>query len=229
MPAEELVKAGHKVQHVHPSGATDPHQPLNEEWPDWLKSEGDRLRKLEQQRKAGMLKKPEKSRVDRSTEAVAAQLMRPAEKVDAMQEMRDAENQPALVIAQRKLARMQRVSEEKGVMAKKVVTNTPQWIKDEALQQQEWIATRKKEKEAAKASGANPLGKQGFQEGAGSSSSSSSSSAMVPEEVLGEASGEAGGDSLLVECAGCGGQFSWSELQAGDDLRSFLIPPYVRR
>ena len=69
VPAEELVQAGHRVEHVHPSGATDPHVACNGDYPDWLKTEEERLRKLEKMRKAGEFKKVEKSKIDRSTEA----------------------------------------------------------------------------------------------------------------------------------------------------------------
>merc|ERR1711866_26583 len=61
--------------------------------------------------------------------------------------MRQASNQKELIVAQRKLARFQRIAEEKGELAAKVVTHTPSWIFEDAKKQAEWVATKKKEKE----------------------------------------------------------------------------------
>merc|ERR1719491_1727375 len=97
-------------------------------------------------RQAGELKRPDKSAVDRSSESIASRLARPAEEVDAMDELRAAGNQVELVQVQRKLARVQRIAEEKGLLANKALTNTPQWILDEAREQEAWIAQKKVEK-----------------------------------------------------------------------------------
>merc|ERR1712151_1105944 len=108
---------------------------------------------VEKKRQAGELSKPQKSSVDRSSEAIASRLARPAEEVDAMAEMRQASNQKELIVAQRKLARYQRIAEEKGELAAKVVTHTPSWILEDAKKQAEWVAARKKEKEETKHAG----------------------------------------------------------------------------
>merc|ERR1719254_10522 len=106
-------------------------------------------------RQAGELKRPEKSAVDRSTEAVASRLIRPAETVDAMSELRAASNQVELVQAQRKLARIQRLEEKHGALANKVLDNTPQWILEEAREQEAWIAQKKAEKASGIPASAN--------------------------------------------------------------------------
>merc|ERR1712151_234211 len=111
---------------------------------------------VEKKRQAGELSKPQKSSVDRSSEAIASRLARPADEVDAMVEMRNAANQKELIVAQRKLARYQRIAEEKGELAAKVVTHTPAWILEDARKQAEWVAAKKKEKEEAKNAGRDP-------------------------------------------------------------------------
>ncbi|CAK0847205.1 unnamed protein product [Prorocentrum cordatum] len=145
--AEELARAGHRVEHVRSDGSTERHEP-GVQYPDWLVREADRLRLLEKKRQAGELARPQKSRTDRSAEVIASQLARPAEEVDAMREMQGAANQKELVVAQRRLARFQRVAEEKGALAAKVVKNVPQWIQEDARKQAEWVAAKKLEKKA---------------------------------------------------------------------------------
>lgn len=149
VPAEVLSQAGHTVEHVRSDGSTERHE-SGIEYPDWLVREEDRLKMLEKKRQAGELGKPQKSRVDRSSEAVASRLATPAEEVDAMEEMRGAANQKELVVAQKKLARFQRIAEEKGLLAAKVVKNTPEWILEDARKQAEWVAAKKQEKAQAK-------------------------------------------------------------------------------
>jgi len=97
--AEELAKAGHAVKHVDSAGATEDHE-LGHTFPDFIVQEEEKLRKLEKMRQAGELKRPEKSAVDRSTEAIASRLDRPAQEVDAMDELTAASNQRELVQAQ---------------------------------------------------------------------------------------------------------------------------------
>jgi hypothetical protein len=147
--AEELTKAGHIVEHVRSDGSSERHD-VGVEYPDWLIREEDKLKLLEKKRQAGELEKVERSK-DRSSEAIAMKLTRPADEVDAMKELSSAANQKELVVAQRKLARYQRIADEKGALATKVVKNVPQRIRDDAHKQAEWVATKKKEKaEAAK-------------------------------------------------------------------------------
>merc|ERR1712203_1202273 len=102
-------------------------------------------RKLEKMRQNGELKRVEKSAVDRSSEAVASKLLQPRQTIDAMDELRSAGNQVELERLQRELARVKRLEDKHGVMAHKVLDNTPQWIKDEALAQEVWIAEKKTE------------------------------------------------------------------------------------
>jgi len=104
-----------------------------------------------------------------------------------MDEMRAAGNQVELERVQKKLARVQRIAEHKSLLANKVLTSTPQWILDEAKKQQEWIAQKKAEKVAQKAVSGD----------------------MASTET--DASTE-----LHVECLGCGTNFAWSKLAAGD-------------
>lgn len=151
--AEELVK-GHEVQHVRSDGSTEKHLP-GIQYPDWLLREEERLKLLEKKRQAGEAgEKVHKSRLERSSEAVAARLARPTEELDAMTELRLAANQRELVVAQRKLARYQRLADEKGLLANKVLKNVPEWVREDALKQAEWVAAKKKEKADAEASGA---------------------------------------------------------------------------
>lgn len=195
--AEALVKHGHTVKHIDNSGGTEDHK-AGHQFPDFILQEEEKLRKLEKMRQAGELKRPEKSSVDRSTEAVAKRLDRPAEVVDAMDEMRHAANQKELVQVQRKLARTYRIAESKGALANKVLSNTPQWIVEEAKEQEIWIAQKKIEKaQAAK-----------LQEGKDKDIPSQGKSESVEQE------------SLMVECLGCSMHFPWEELTAGEGLCS---------
>jgi len=127
-----------------------------------------------------------------------------------MDELRNAANQTELVQAQRRLARVQRLAEKHGPIAFKKLTNTPQWILDEAREQQEWIAQKKAEK-AAKAGGIAGSNKAaaavGDQPGASSSSSGGGAIAAAAEEEE---------EPLLVECAGCAATLPWAVLASGD-------------
>lgn len=146
--AEELAKAGHFVEHVRSDGSTERHL-IGIEFPDWLTREEKRLKLLEKKREAGEMVRPEKSRSDRSSEVVAARLSQPAEEIDAMEALQGAANQREFIVAQRKLARYQRLAEQKGVLAAKVVKNMPEWIAEDARRQAEWVAAKKKDKERA--------------------------------------------------------------------------------
>lgn len=113
------------------------------------------MKLLEKKRQAGEAgEKVHKSRLERSSEAVAARLARPTDELDAMTELRLAANQRELVVAQRKLARYQRLADEKGLLANKVLKNVPEWVREDALKQAQWVAAKKKEKADAEASGA---------------------------------------------------------------------------
>jgi len=193
--AEELVKAGHTVEHILGHGATETH-PNDRKLPDFILQEEDKLRKIEKMRQAGDLKRPEKSAVDRSSEVVASRLDRPAEMVDAMAEMRRASNQTELVQVQKKLARVQRIAAKKDLLANKVLTNTPQWVFEEAKVQESWIAAKKAEKAAAEVA-----------------------KTTTPTSQCDVTGGQLEvQDALQVECAGCGMDFQWSELAVGDGL-----------
>jgi len=194
--AEDFCAAGHRVLHVLPDGSHESHSPL-EKLPDWLLGEEERLRKLEKQRQAGELKRSEKSAADRSTEAVASQLMRPAVEVDASATLQDAESQPELKLAQQKLVRLQRRAESQALPGK-VLTHAPQFIKDEARAQEAWIEQRKLEKKKMP-------------------SEEVSSSTGLGAEATPDAAGSAEHE-FQVECRGCGGLHNWAELQLGDGL-----------
>mmetsp|Transcript_44974 Transcript_44974/g.106817 ORF Transcript_44974/g.106817 Transcript_44974/m.106817 type:complete len:1019 (+) Transcript_44974:65-3121(+) len=204
--AEELRKVGHTVQHINHSGGLEEHALPGGRFPDFIQQEEEKLRKLEKMRQAGELKRAEKSSVDRSTEAIASRLDRPAEVIDAMDELRAAGNQRELVQVQRKLARVQRVAEKKMDLANKVLENTPQWILEEAKEQEAWIQKKKAEKAG---NGTAPGGKavQEPPQGAASSSTAASSSS-APVQLKEE--------ELLVECSGCLKQFPWTDLAGGD-------------
>ncbi|CAJ1440948.1 unnamed protein product [Effrenium voratum] len=191
--ADEVVAAGHSVKHINSTGSTEDHDP-HRKLPDFIVSEEERLRKLEQQRRAGELLRPEKSAVDRSSEAVASQLMRPSKEIDAMDELRAAANQVELERAQRNLARLQRLGDKHGALAHKVVKAAPQWVLDEARQQEEWIAKKKAEKleKAEKAE-------------------------KAPDRQESEAT-EALDEELSVECSRCGVLRPWSQLAEGDGV-----------
>lgn len=199
--AEELHKAGHTVKHIDPTGAPEDHE-AGRKWPDFLVQEEDRLRKLEKMRQAGELKRPEKSAADRSTEAIASKLSRPAEVVDTMDELRAAQNQVELVRAQKKLARIQRLGDKHGILANKVLEGAPEWILEEARQQEAWIAKKKMEKAEAAQSDAKPTEKA-----PPPSDTAPSKSAAPPEEEA---------EELRVECLGCGVAQPWRSLAAGD-------------
>ncbi|CAE8615174.1 unnamed protein product [Polarella glacialis] len=198
--ADLLSTAGHQVKHIDMTGAPEDHED-GRKMPDFIVKEEERLRKLEKQRQAGELKRPEKSSVDRSSEAVAAKLLRPAQEVDAMDELRNASNQVELVRAQRNLARLQRLGDKHGLMANKVVKAAPRWILDEAREQEEWIANKKAEKAGILLGDQGRSGKKG--DGAEKTDAGSSTGGGSTEE-------------LMVECGGCGQIDTWSELALGD-------------
>eukprot|EP00438_Fugacium_kawagutii_P005691 Skav227821 [mRNA] locus=scaffold948:273933:277061:+ [translate_table: standard] len=163
--------------------------------------EEERLRKLEKQRQAGELHRPEKSAVDRSSEVPWEVPSSPPGQggtwIDAMDELRAASNQVELERVQRNLARLQRLGDKHG--AHKVVKAAPQWVLDEAralsksmasAEQAERIAQKKAEK-AEKAE-------------------AKSAEAPEPSEPA-----MADAESLVVECATCSVQFPWKDLAEG--------------
>eukprot|EP00931_Biecheleriopsis_adriatica_P100606 TRINITY_DN75888_c0_g1_i1.p1 TRINITY_DN75888_c0_g1~~TRINITY_DN75888_c0_g1_i1.p1 ORF type:complete len:983 (+),score=180.84 TRINITY_DN75888_c0_g1_i1:20-2968(+) len=188
--AQDLCAAGHAVKHVLSDGSCEAHISMAQ-LPDWLQNEEERLRKTEKQRQAGELKRPEKSAVDRSSESVASKLMRPAQEIDAMTVLQDAENQNELKLAQQKLVRIQRIAEKKQLPGK-VLSSTPQFIKDEARAQADWIAQRKSEKQQK---GNDTVASSAMAQGAGKDDIDT---------------------DLQVECSGCGSMHVWAELQNGD-------------
>ncbi|CAE8656603.1 unnamed protein product, partial [Polarella glacialis] len=198
--ADLLSTAGHQVKHIDSTGAPEDHA-AGRKMPDFIVKEEERLRKLEKQRQAGELKRPEKSSVDRSSEAVAAKLLRPAQEVDAMDELRNATNQVELVRAQRNLARLQRLGDKHGLMANKVVKAAPQWILDEAREQEVWIAQKKAEKAGCHLNDPGKSGKVGDR---------------AEKTDVGSSTGGGSSEELMVECGGCSQIDSWSELASGD-------------
>lgn len=207
--AEELVKAGHKVMHIRSDGKAEHHQ-VGREWPDWLVREEERLKKLEKQRQAGELQRPTKSSADRSSEAIASRLARPAEQVDAMQEMRNAANQKELIVAQRKLARYERIADQKGALAGKVVKNTPSFIVEDARKQAEWVASQKKGRGKEKDASTSSEKQSKVDEQLESSSSSTA------EVVKASTSSAISCDEIAIECKGCGAKKTWQNLEQGD-------------
>mmetsp|Transcript_151953 Transcript_151953/g.268302 ORF Transcript_151953/g.268302 Transcript_151953/m.268302 type:complete len:894 (-) Transcript_151953:7-2688(-) len=191
--AQDLCAAGHHVKHISSDGSVHEHVQLGT-LPDWLVTEEERLRKLEKQRQSGELKRPQKSAADRSSEVVASRSMRPADEIDAMAALREAETQPELKLVQQRLARIQRVAEKKE-LPNKVLTNTPGFIKEEARAQADWIAQRKLEKQKQVPSKANQA-----QQGVSSSAE------------------DGGVSDLQVECARCGLMQNWTDLQEGDGV-----------
>jgi len=194
--ADKLVNAGHTVLHIDGTGATEEHESNGRSYPDFILREEEKLRRLEKMRQAGELKKLEKSAVDRSTESIASKLSHPSETVDSMDELRAARNQVELVQAQRNLARIQRLGAKHGELAKKVlVGGTPQWIFEEAREQEAWVAKKKAE-----------------------SAERTSRKALATLGGSREAEAEAAevGEDPEVECASCSSRLPWSQLVLHD-------------
>mmetsp|Transcript_33561 Transcript_33561/g.76661 ORF Transcript_33561/g.76661 Transcript_33561/m.76661 type:complete len:531 (+) Transcript_33561:3-1595(+) len=206
--AEELQKFGHRVHHIASSGELEAHNLAGGQYPDFIVQEEAKLRKLEKMRQAGELHRPTKSAVDRSTEVIASRLDRPPEVIDAMDELRAAGNQRELVQVQNKLARVQRLAEKKMGLASKVLDNTPQWVLDEAKEQEAWINKRKAEKAAKEVQSVSARPADG--KGVDASSTGAASS------VAGGASSSAEEEALMVECSTCGKSFTWAALAGGD-------------
>eukprot|EP00928_Gymnodinium_smaydae_P044238 TRINITY_DN29523_c0_g1_i1.p1 TRINITY_DN29523_c0_g1~~TRINITY_DN29523_c0_g1_i1.p1 ORF type:complete len:1076 (+),score=269.84 TRINITY_DN29523_c0_g1_i1:60-3287(+) len=198
--AEELCRMGHVVNHIDCTGATEKHE-TGRPVPDFIIREEERLRKLEKQRQAGELHRPEKSATDRSSEAVASKLMKPSREIDAMDELRAASNQVELERAQRNLARLQRLGDKHGALANKVVKAAPQWILDEAMQQEAWISNKKAEKESAALKAKEKA--------------VDAKAAGVVQDSCAEESEE-----LLVECLKCRVEMPWSQLAQRDGICS---------
>lgn len=231
--AQDLCTAGHIVEHISIDGSRQGHA-HSETLPDWLVNEEERLRKLEKQRQAGELTRPQKSAVDRSAEYVAKSLMRPPEQVDAALMLREAETQIELKIVQQKLARIHRIAEGKELPCK-VVANAPGFIKQEAHAMMQKIQAKK---DLLLDAGEGTGTKQelpevecpycnfqqsllALQENDGKcskcfqilletadSASSSASIKHIPEDLHSE--------DLVVECTRCGKPHPWSMLVQGD-------------
>lgn len=224
--AQELSDLGHTIKHIDGTGAVEEHE-RGRKLPDFLLQEEERLRKLEKQRQAGELQRPEKSSVDRSSEAVASRLLRPSQEVDAMEALREASNQVELERVQRNLARMQRLGDKHGLLAHKVVKAAPQWIHDAAEEQKAWIAKKKAEiAEGGKSTTTeNPKAQEeilvqcfgcssempwtSLAEGDGFCSSCSTGSGSSESAASGE---------LTVECGRCSTPLPWDVLSTGDGL-----------
>lgn len=144
--AEELVKHGHRVCHIRRDGALEKHS-AGTQMPDFLVQEEARLRKIHAQRQAGELHRPEKSAVDRSTEAVARSLASEKTQVDVSAELRDAENQDALVKAQKRMVRLQVSANKKEPgLGKKELVGVPSHIAREAAAVRERLEAKKADK-----------------------------------------------------------------------------------
>mmetsp|Transcript_7240 Transcript_7240/g.15972 ORF Transcript_7240/g.15972 Transcript_7240/m.15972 type:complete len:954 (+) Transcript_7240:2-2863(+) len=125
--------------------------PLDVEPPDFLVQEEAKLKKVAAMRKAGELRRVEKSSVDRSTEAIARRLVEEKQVYDVQSELREAQNQDDLVKAQRKVVRMQIAQSKKevGLETKKMV-GAPKYVLEEARKQHEvWQAKEKAKKEGS--------------------------------------------------------------------------------
>eukprot|EP00930_Biecheleria_cincta_P094010 TRINITY_DN8472_c0_g1_i2.p1 TRINITY_DN8472_c0_g1~~TRINITY_DN8472_c0_g1_i2.p1 ORF type:complete len:917 (+),score=176.92 TRINITY_DN8472_c0_g1_i2:70-2820(+) len=213
--ATRLREAGHRVLHVEADGSTKEH-PEHMELPDFILGEEAKLRMIEKQRLAGDLKRPQKSAVSRSTESIAQRLTRPQQEIDAGAELRKANTQAELCRIQRRLADLQRRSEDSdakaGLGPKLMYVN--KWVKAEAAKQQENIAAGLtkdgKDKSKIAAGGSPPAyawtSSGGTAGGNPDFSSASSGDAHPPSEVT----------SLMVECLSCGASFPWASLASGD-------------
>lgn len=166
--AEELTKHGHRVKHIDAGGACEAHVP-DTPMPDFLLQEEARLRKVHAQRKAGELKRPEKSAVDRSSEAVARTLAADKVAVDVGAELRDAVSQDELVRAQKRMVRMQVAEDKKEAgLSKKVLLSVPGHIAREAAEKREKLDAKAKESK-----GKHKQDSPAPEEGSGSASSKS--------------------------------------------------------
>ena len=147
--AEELAKHGHEIRHIRRDGSVEEH---GKAWtvgdmPDFLAQEESRLRKIHAQRQAGELHRPEKSAVDRSTEAVARSLASEKTQVDVSAELRDAENQDALVKAQKRMVRLHvSAGKKEPGLGKKQLVAVPSHIAREAAAVRERLEAKKGEK-----------------------------------------------------------------------------------
>ncbi|CAK0887116.1 unnamed protein product [Prorocentrum cordatum] len=153
---EELSRHGHVVEHEDNSGALERHD-WGRELPGFLLQEEARLRKLDAQRRAGELQRPEKSAADRSTEAVARALAVEKTRVDVSAELRDAESQTDLIRAQRRMVRLQAAADkqEQG-LGKKALVAVPGHVQREAARLREHAEAKKAEKAKPDAAGNVP-------------------------------------------------------------------------
>jgi len=209
--AQKLKEAGHKVLHVDAAGHPEEH-PVDLELPEHLVGEEARLRSLEKKRNAGELAKPQKSLASRSSESVAQRLTMPQVEIDASAELRQATSQGELCRIQRRLANLQRRTEESADLQAGLgpkLLNVTKWVRQEAQLQRENLAAGKTKdgKEKVIPKGASASASLTVTAGAVSASSSSSSQSTI-----------ASVNQLLVDCRGCGESFAWEVLDACDGV-----------
>lgn len=87
-----------------------------------------------------------------------------------------------------------------------MLTNTPQWVLEEAKEQEAWISAKKAEKAAIVVAKTSPA------------ASHTNDGKQLEVE-----------DALRVECAGCGEQFEWSQLALGDGLCGACVAGEARQ
>eukprot|EP00747_Dinoflagellata_sp_TGD_P078026 gnl/TRDRNA2_/TRDRNA2_159866_c0_seq1.p1 gnl/TRDRNA2_/TRDRNA2_159866_c0~~gnl/TRDRNA2_/TRDRNA2_159866_c0_seq1.p1 ORF type:complete len:282 (+),score=68.48 gnl/TRDRNA2_/TRDRNA2_159866_c0_seq1:105-950(+) len=150
---------------------------------------------MEAARKAGELKRPEKSSTTRSTEAVARMLTMEKDTFDVGAEIRDAENQTDLNRAQKKVVRMQAAENRKEAgLSKKTLVGAPKYVLEAAREEQERFAAKKAEKAKLAQGGKDVAATERTDAGCSHEAASSSSSVMrpssdAPDVLSGAASG----------------------------------------
>jgi len=239
-----LREAGHRVMHVATDCSLEEH-PLDSHIPEHIAGEEARLRAVEKRRAAGEDAQGQKSAVSCSTEAVAQQLSRPREVIDAGAELRKATTQRELCNIQRRLADLQRKSEEQDAQAGlgPNLLHVNKWIKAEAAQQRANLAAGKTKdgKENVKGTDSGMTlpdtasAARSMADGTDGGSSSASSGLPFPAagegycgtavaEVVSAAAsempeiGSKDEEPLLVECLKCHIAFPWSALMEFDGL-----------
>ena len=165
--AEEVAKHGHTVQHVRSEGSLERHT-IGMEVPDFLLQEEAQLRKIDAQRRAGELHRPDKSAVNRSLESVARSLATEKTRIDVSAELRDAESQTDLVRAQKRMVRLQMHESRKETgLSKKELVAVPAHIAREASAV--WERTQAKKENKVKSTAGSSSVSQAPQSSASSS------------------------------------------------------------
>lgn len=169
--AEALAKHGHLIEHIAADGSCEKHA-LGVDTPDFLVREEAQLRRVHAQRQAGELYRPQKSAVDRSTEAVARTLAAEKVHVDVSAELRDAESQTDLARIQKRMVRMHMAETKKEPgLSRKALSSVPAHIAKEAAVTRARVEAKKAEKSSAKQAGGGAATADGEAPGAASSSS----------------------------------------------------------